>query len=87
MAPDAPELDDLLARPRWHQEAACKSVGVRTYFSNDPATEEIARAICAGCEVRQECHDTAMAYPGLEGVRARFTAKDRRSMRRGRAVA
>ena len=40
------------------------------------------RAVCAGCEVRQQCYDTAMADPGLEGVWAGFTAKERRSMRR-----
>jgi hypothetical protein len=49
--------------------AACKSVGVRTYVSDDDATLELARAVCAGCPVRQEGDDVAMADPSLVGVR------------------
>jgi hypothetical protein len=83
-APDEPLLiSDFLNRPTWHCQAACKTVGVRTYFSNDEATLKIARAICAGCPVRQEWYDVAMADPSLEGIWAGHDAKERR----GRAVA
>ncbi len=91
MTPDAADvlmtLEDFLARPAWHQRASCKSVGVRTYFANDEGTLELARAVCASCEIRQECYDTAMADKDLEGVWAGFTAKVRRGIRRGSAVA
>jgi hypothetical protein len=60
-------IEDWIGRQAWIRDAACKSVGIATYFSNNPATEEIVRAICMGCPVRQHCHDMAMGDPGLEG--------------------
>jgi WhiB family redox-sensing transcriptional regulator len=86
MAPGAPgerlTLEDFLRRPEWHQRAACRTSDVRSFFSDAPAQLEVARAVCGGCPVCQECHDTAMADKDLEGVWAGFTAKERRAMRR-----
>jgi WhiB family transcriptional regulator, redox-sensing transcriptional regulator len=90
MTPDAPDvpltIEELVGRPDWHQQAACQDSGVRSFFSDAPAHLEVASAVCAGCPVRQECHDTAMADPSLEGVWAGFTAKERREMRRSRVA-
>jgi WhiB family redox-sensing transcriptional regulator len=77
-----PTLEDWLARPSWHLDAACSGLGPDSFFSGAPANVEVARAVCAGCAVRQECHDTAMADADLEGVWAGFTAKERWQMRR-----
>ena len=77
MAPGAPELPDLLNRPSWHQQAACRG-STSTFFSNI----EVARATCRKCPVRQECYDVAMADPSLEGIWAGLDAKERRALRR-----
>jgi hypothetical protein len=39
-------IEDWIGRQAWIRGAACKSVGIATYFSNNPATEEIARGDC-----------------------------------------
>jgi hypothetical protein len=57
MAPGAPELPtlaDLLRRPDWQQDAACRGVGVRAWFSAAPTNVDRARAVCGGCPVRDE---------------------------------
>jgi WhiB family transcriptional regulator, redox-sensing transcriptional regulator len=86
MVPDAPDeplvLEDFLRPPDWHQHAACKAVGLKPNFSSAPEHLELARAICGGCPVRQECHDVAMADPSLEGIWAGYDAKERRALRR-----
>ena len=79
-------LEDFLARPAWHQSASYKSVGVRTYFANEEGSLELARAVCAGCRVRQECYDMAMADKDLEGVWGGLDAKERGRPRRGRVA-
>jgi WhiB family transcriptional regulator, redox-sensing transcriptional regulator len=88
-APDAPDepltLEDWLRRPACHQRAACRSVATRT-FSVAPDNLERARAVCAGCPVRDECYQFAMSDPDLMGVWAGFTAKERRELRRGRVA-
>jgi Transcription factor WhiB len=86
MSPDAPDepllISDFLNRPTWHGQAACKTVGVGAYFAQDEGSLELARAICAGCPVPQECHDVAMADPSLEGIWAGYDAKGRRALPR-----
>lgn len=52
---DAPDLEQLLRRPAWHAQAACRGMGTRMFFpppGNSPARP---RQICARCEVRAEC--------------------------------
>jgi WhiB family redox-sensing transcriptional regulator len=90
MQPDAPdeplELSDFLRRPEWHSQALCRGT-TRTFFSGAPATLEKARAIRRGCPVRLKYFECAMANPDLEGVWAGFTQKERKEIRRRRAVA
>ena len=67
MAPEAPGLEDYLRRPAWHQRAACRGLGVAG-FVGLRREERYRRELCAGCEVRQECLDTALADPELTGL-------------------
>jgi len=84
---DIPEtIGELYRRPSWHQDAACRGQGVRSWFSEAPANLDRARTVCAGCPVRDECYQFAMSDPDLEGVWAGFTAKERREIRRARVA-
>jgi len=89
-APDGPDeqltLEDFLRRPEWQQDAACRGQGVRAWFSGASPELDRARAVCAGCPVRDECHRYAMADPNLEGVWAGFTQQERRGLRRSRVA-
>ncbi len=85
MAPDAPderlELDDFLRRPEWHKRGACRGQGTRAFFAKGTAPAS-TRAICAGCPVRQECLEVALADDELQGVWGGTTESERRGMRR-----
>ena len=90
MAPDAEAvsvtLEDVLRRPVWQQDGACRGQGVRTWFSGAPEQVDRARVVCGACPVRAECLAFAVADDSLVGVSAGFTAKERREMRRTRVA-
>jgi len=84
-APELPTLEQLLQRPAWMQQGLCRGM-TAVFFSTAPSNLERARAICAGCPVREECLQYALGDAELEGVWAGLTAKERRAMRRGRVA-
>lgn len=85
----------------WRNQAACAGTGVDFYpqppsadgkhghKSADPAYRAkvaAAKAVCAGCTVRQECLDTAMESSWFHdfGIRGGMTASERDQVRRSR---
>jgi WhiB family redox-sensing transcriptional regulator len=91
MTPEATEsaklvLEDFLERPAWHQDAACRGLGPKEWFTGAPEYVERARAVCRGCVVQAECAEFAMADPDLTGVWAGMTATERRELRGGRVA-
>jgi WhiB family transcriptional regulator, redox-sensing transcriptional regulator len=84
-APDVAELlAELVSRPAWHRDAACRGMGTETFFVERGQSTDAARAICARCEVRAECLDAALAVPSM-GVWGGTTGRGRRVLRRGAA--
>jgi WhiB family transcriptional regulator, redox-sensing transcriptional regulator len=76
----------------WRTKAACASVAPDLFF---PAGEtgdaleqaEAAKAICAGCPVRSECLEFAIATRQQYGIWGGTTEVERRSIRRRRQEA
>jgi WhiB family transcriptional regulator, redox-sensing transcriptional regulator len=73
----------------WRSSGACRSADPDLFFpisSRGPAEKQIARAkmICAGCRVRQECLEFALAYDQTYGIWGGTTAEDRQRDRRRR---
>jgi WhiB family redox-sensing transcriptional regulator len=71
----------------WRAAAACLSADPDLFFpisTQGPAEKQIARAkrICAGCGVRQECLEYALAHDQCYGIWGGTTAEDRRLDRR-----
>lgn len=64
----------------------CRQVDPDMFFpessSNIPV--RLAKALCADCDIRQECLAYALAY-NVQGVWGGTTGKDRQEMRRGGA--
>jgi WhiB family transcriptional regulator, redox-sensing transcriptional regulator len=92
MDPKAPDIDALLAelvnRPAWHRNAACRGAGVGLFIIDHGSQyEERSRDLCAGCLVRQECLKVALADGNTTGMWGGTTPTQRRQIRRGRAVA
>ncbi len=86
MAPDAPDVDDLLAelvnRPAWHRRAACRGSGTDLFFPERGQSTERAKALCAGCEVREQCLSVAVADVTTQGVWAGTSERGRRVLRK-----
>lgn len=55
--------------PVWWSGASCRdqSVPTRVFFPED-AGDGLARQICAGCLVREDCLEFALSKPWLEGI-------------------
>lgn len=91
MIPELREaLDGLLARPEWHDRAACRGKGTADYFpSQGGNTSNAARAICADCPVIAECLEYALAVPAAlnHGTWGGTSARERRRILRQRRTA
>jgi WhiB family transcriptional regulator, redox-sensing transcriptional regulator len=73
----------------WRASGACRSADPDLFFpisSRGPAEKQIARAkmICAGCQVRQECLEFALAHDQTHGIWGGTTVEDRQRDRRRR---
>ena len=77
---------DLIPAP-WTVDAACVGADPSVFFIDHgrPATE--AKVICAGCRVRAECLDLALASHERHGVWGGMTEKERRVEARRRRQA
>lgn len=80
-------LATLLARPEWHDRAACRSHPDPTIFFPErghPGT--MAKAVCAACPTRAECLDAAM-NTNEHGIWGGTAGLERRRIRSGSAPA
>jgi WhiB family transcriptional regulator, redox-sensing transcriptional regulator len=78
---------DLFHRPTWQTSAGCRGMNPNLFFPARGESTAPAMAVCASCEVRQECQDAALADPATSGIWGGLSERGRREMRRGRAVA
>jgi WhiB family transcriptional regulator, redox-sensing transcriptional regulator len=74
-------------RASWRESAACRDADTELFFpigSTGPAVAEISRAkaICAGCPVRQACLTYALATNQAYGIWGGYDENERRAMRR-----
>ena len=79
-APDLPSLGDLLNRPAWHRWAACRASGPSAFFPKRGGDGREARAICARCQVTEECLSYAVAGEDTVGIWAGTSAVQRRRL-------
>jgi WhiB family transcriptional regulator, redox-sensing transcriptional regulator len=73
----------------WRSAGACRSADPDLFFplsSTGRGERQIARAkmICAGCQVRRECLEFALAHDQVYGVWGGTTPEDRQRARRRR---
>ncbi len=74
-------------RKSWRQEAACRGADPETFHPITDDEAEAAKAICAGCPVRQPCLEHALSNREHEGIWGGTTARERRRMlRQGRTA-
>jgi WhiB family transcriptional regulator, redox-sensing transcriptional regulator len=73
----------------WRSAGACRSADPDLFFpisGTGPGERQVARAklICAGCPVRQECLEFALANAQTYGIWGGTTVEDRQRDRRRR---
>jgi WhiB family transcriptional regulator, redox-sensing transcriptional regulator len=77
----------MAAACSWWDLAACQSADPELFFpvtERGPAMSQLlrAKAICAGCRVRQQCLDYAISTHQPHGVWGGTSERERRMLRR-----
>jgi WhiB family redox-sensing transcriptional regulator len=80
-----PEID--ADAKRWQENANCMGVDPDLFFPERGASTREAKAVCAGCEVRVECLEYALANGEKFGIWGGLSERERRRLRRQRALA
>ncbi len=69
-----------LPMPTWVEDAVCATIDPETFFPEKGARPDAAKAICAGCHVRDACLQWALDTRQRFGVWGGTTATERRSL-------
>lgn len=72
----------LVQREPWMHAAACRGLNPELFHPQPGESSDQAKAVCAGCPVRTECLDYAMAHYELFGVWGGTSQKQRSQLRR-----
>lgn len=68
----------------WRHQAACRGLDPETFYPVSDEEADAAKAICAGCGVRQACLEHALGSRERDGVWGGATEKERRRIIRQR---
>lgn len=71
---------DIGANNSWDEQAACRGADVEMFFSVEEADQQRALELCARCEVRQECLESAIERREMYGIWGGMTESDRRTL-------
>jgi WhiB family redox-sensing transcriptional regulator len=80
-------IDDLSAGPAWMTRVSCRGCDPSMFFPERGERLDAAKAVCAGCVVRQQCLDYALSYGEKFGVWGGESERTRRRTRRDRNAA
>ena len=72
---------------RWQEEANCLGVDPDLFFPERGASTREAKEVCRGCVVRLECLEYALANGEKFGIWGGMSERERRRIRRARALA
>jgi WhiB family redox-sensing transcriptional regulator len=77
-----PDVTDLISRPSWHKDAACRGKGTEKFILPKGSGELLeAKRTCDSCPVTEECLKFALNDPGIKGIWAGTSARERDRMR------
>jgi WhiB family redox-sensing transcriptional regulator len=72
---------------RWQERANCLGVDPDLFFPERGASTREAKSVCRGCEVRLECLEYALGHGEKFGIWGGLSERERRRVRRERAIA
>jgi WhiB family redox-sensing transcriptional regulator len=68
----------------WRQHGACRGLDPEIFYPVSEEEADAAKAVCAGCSVRQPCLEYALGSRERDGVWGGATEKERRRIIRQR---
>jgi len=71
----------------WQLQANCLGVDPDLFFPERGASTKEAKAVCRGCVVREDCLEYALANGEKFGIWGGLSERERRKIRRQRALA
>jgi WhiB family transcriptional regulator, redox-sensing transcriptional regulator len=71
----------------WQDDANCLGVDPDLFFPERGASTKEAKEVCRGCVVREECLEYALENSEKFGIWGGMSERERRRIRRARAVA
>src|SRR5262249_47998231 len=76
-------LLDAFDQPEWQGRALCAQTDPEAFFPEKGGSTREAKQICAGCEVRAECLEYALAFDERFGIWGGLSERERRRLKRG----
>ena len=84
----------MLSEPLWRSQASCRAENAAYFFApphferkqEKDARESVARRLCDGCVVKNECLDYALTVAESHGIWGGMNELERRRLLRRRAV-
>lgn len=70
-------------QPDWQEKALCAQTDPEAFFPEKGGSTREAKRICAGCEVRAECLEYALAFDERFGIWGGLSERERRRLKRG----
>lgn len=70
----------------WQQRANCMGVDPELFFPQRGASTRDAKEVCRGCVVKEDCLDYALAHGEKFGIWGGLSERERRAVRRSRAL-
>jgi WhiB family transcriptional regulator, redox-sensing transcriptional regulator len=74
---------DELDQPDWQERALCAQTDPEAFCPEKGGSTREAKRICAGCEVRAECLEYALAFDERFGIWGGLSERERRRLKRG----
>jgi WhiB family transcriptional regulator, redox-sensing transcriptional regulator len=71
----------------WQTKANCMGVDPELFFPERGASTREAKEVCRGCVVREDCLEYALANGEKFGIWGGLSERERRKVRRSRALA
>ena len=76
-----------MSEASWQMQANCLGVDPDLFFPERGASTKEAKAVCRGCQVREDCLEYALANGEKFGIWGGLSERERRRIRRQRALA
>jgi len=73
-------------RPSWKDRANCMGVDPDLFFPERGASTREAKEVCRGCVVKEDCLEFAIANGEKFGIWGGMSERERRRVRRSRAL-